>query len=214
LPDVLTLLQLGFSAALLGAIIERANFLLLTAPLSRRGLDFVLRALERAEVDALRAFADGTSRTHVGRVLRLAFTPGASESEFCSRAEPRASTSRAVSASSENSEAALAELSFDLAAEAIARLRALRVGATIASTLGLLIGIVRLRGGFSEPPGLLALEAGLTERLAVADALLSMAIGVGSSAVCFYALSVLGRAAQGLITQRARVENALRAHAH
>jgi hypothetical protein len=45
--------------------------------------------------------------------------------------------------------------------------------------------------------------------MAVADALLSMAIGVGTSAVCFYALSLLGEAARTLIAQRARVERAL-----
>jgi hypothetical protein len=188
LPDALTLFQLGLSAALLGVILDRAYCLLWAAPLSSRGVAHVLRALERAEDGPLRAFAKHTARTHVGRVLAIAFEP-------ITDGLPR--------------EDALAELSFELSAEAAARLRALRVGATIASTTGLLIGIVRLRGGFTKPPGLLALEAGLTERLAVSDALFSMAIGVGTSAVCFYALSLLGDAARGLVAQRARVESAL-----
>jgi hypothetical protein len=192
-PDALTLFQLSLSAALLAVIVDRAYALLFAAPLSNRGVAHVLRALERAEDVPLRAFAARVARTHVGRVLSIAFAP-------ISDGVPRVD--------------ALAELSFELSAEAAVRLRALRVGATIASTTGLLIGIIRLRGGFTKPPGLLALEAGLTERLAVADALFSMAIGVGTSAVCFYALSLLGAAARSLIAQRARVERALLPRLH
>jgi hypothetical protein len=192
MPDLLTLLQLGLSAVLLGAIGERVYTLMFAAPLHRRGLEFVTLALERAQLAELTRFAtsEGARDTHVGRVLRVALRPA------------QVGESRGDQ---------LAELSFDLSAEAIVRLRALRVGATIASTLGLLVGIVRLRGGFAQPSGLLALEAGLTERLAVADALFSMAIGVGTSAVCFYALSLLREAARSLIAQRARIENLLQA---
>lgn len=190
MPDTLTLLQLSLSAVLLGVIVDRVHTLLFAAPLHRRGLEFVLRSLQRLGFDELRTFATapGTSRTHVARVLRVALSADQQD---------------------ESRQDALAELSFELSAEATARLRAIRVGATIASTLGLMIGIVRLRGGFAKPTGLLALEAGLTERMAVADALLSMAIGVGTSAVCFYALSLLGQAARSLMAQRARVERAL-----
>jgi hypothetical protein len=187
-PDFFTLLQLGVSATLLGVIGDRVYCLLVAAPLSRRGVEFVLRSLERSQIDALRAFARGTAPAHISRVLSVALDP-ASEHE--------------------RHEDALTELSFELSAETTVRLRALRVGATVASTLGLLVGILRLRGGFSKPPGLLALEAGLTERLAVSDALFSMALGVGTSAVCFYALSLLGEAARSLIAQRSRVERAL-----
>jgi hypothetical protein len=200
-PDILTLLQLGLAATLLGVIGDRVHILMFAAPLHRRGVEFVLRLLSSADsdprtsagsaqLDALRAFAStaGTSRTHVARVLRAVLD--------CDE-------------QGEHRQDALAELSFELSAEATARLRTLRVGATIASTLGLLVGIVRLRGGFAKPSGLLALEAGLTERMALSDALLSMAIGVGTSAVCFYALSLLGEAARALMAQRARVERAL-----
>ena len=190
MPDLLTLLQLGLSAMLLGLIADRVYTLMFAAPLHKRGLEFVTRALERGNLAALNHFAAGaaTRRTHIGRMLHIALAP----------AQP-----------GESRRDELAELSFELSAEAIARLRALRVGATIASTLGLLVGIVRLRGGFAQPSGLLALEAGLTERMAVGDALYSMAIGVGTSAVCFYALSLLREAARFLIAQRTRVENLL-----
>lgn len=188
MPDALTLFQLGLSAALLGVILDRAYHLLFRAPLSRRGVEYVMRALERTDHGPLRAFAAHTARTHVSRVLSVALGP-------LEEGDTR--------------EDAMAELSFELSAEAAVRLRALRVGATIASTSGLLIGIIRLRGGFIKSPGLLALEAGLTERLALADALFSMAIGVGTSAVCFYALSLLREAARSLLAQRSRVENAL-----
>jgi hypothetical protein len=187
-PDLLTLLQLSLSAALIGVIADRVYSLMFVAPLSRRGVEFVLRALERAEFEPLRAFARASSRAHISRMLVAALEPASD---------------------GERQEDVLTELSFELSGEAAARLRALRVGATIASTLGLLIGIIRLRGGFTKPPGLLALEAGLSERLAVSEALFSMALGVGTSAVCFYALSLLQEAARSLIAQRGRVENAL-----
>lgn len=193
MPDALTLLQLGLSAILLGAIGERVYTLMFAAPLHPRGAEFVTRAAQRCELRELARFAAsaGTRHTHVARFLRVALSP---------------------SRPGESRRDELAELSFDLSAEAIVRLRALRVGATIASTLGLLVGIVRLRGGFAPPRGLLALEAGLTEHMAVADALGSMAIGVGTSAVCFYALSLLREAARSLLAQRTRVERLLEDH--
>ncbi|MEY4578160.1 MAG: hypothetical protein RL701_2863, partial [Pseudomonadota bacterium] len=86
----------------------------------------------------------------------------------------------------------------------------LRVGATIASTVGLMIGILRIRGGAGEHAGLLALEAGLAEKVALGEALFSMAVGVATSAVCFHAVGALREAAGEVMGQGTKVAEALR----
>jgi hypothetical protein len=85
------------------------------------------------------------------------------------------------------------------------RLRLIRVSATMASTLGLLGGILMLAGAPLPNQGLLALAAGAVERARMSTAIATMAIGVGSSAFCFQALSILRRAAQTLLAQADRV---------
>jgi ABC-type transporter Mla subunit MlaD len=102
------------------------------------------------------------------------------------------------------------ELISELRADATQRLGALRALATLSSTLGLLIGIVSLSVGFDpEEAGLLALEAGRPEKLAMGRALAAMAGGVGCSAVCFYALGRLRPLAARLLRDDARLARAL-----
>ena len=91
---------------------------------------------------------------------------------------------------------------------ASARLRLLRVCATLASTLGLLGGILLLAGARLPDQGLLALEAGAVERARLDGAIATMAIGVASSAFCFQALAVLRRAAQKLLQQAEQIARA------
>jgi hypothetical protein len=177
----LTWLQLGVSAALLGAIAERAHYLLFRAKLSEEGWAFVQRGVQAGELAELRAFARAQPHAHVSAVLRAAFDPNP-----------------------ERDDGDLAELLSSLHEQSAARLRVVRVGATLASSLGLLVGILCIRRGFGEPAGLLALEAGLPQKLAMSQALFAMAIGVATSAVCFYALSLLRPAAQALVAQSAR----------
>jgi len=176
----LTWLQLAVSGVLLGVIAERARYLLFRAKLSEEGWAFVDRSLRAGEIVQLRAFARAQPEAHVSAVLRAAFDPEPERDEE------------------------LAELVSGLREQSAAGLRLLRVGATIASSLGLLVGILCIQRGFGEPAGLLALEAGLPEKLAMSQALFAMAIGVATSAVCFYALSLLRPAAQALIAQSAR----------
>jgi hypothetical protein len=88
------------------------------------------------------------------------------------------------------------------------RLRVIRVSATMASTLGLLGGILMLAGAPLHEEGLLALAAGAVERARMTTAIATMAIGVGSSAFCFQALSILRTAARTLLTQTDRVARA------
>jgi hypothetical protein len=88
---------------------------------------------------------------------------------------------------------------------ASARLRMLRVCATMASTLGLLGGILLLAGAPLPSQGVLALAAGAVARARMNGAIATMAIGIGSSAFCFQALSVLRPAAQRYLTQLDRI---------
>lgn len=92
---------------------------------------------------------------------------------------------------------------------ASARLRLLRVCATLASTLGLLGGILLLAGAPMPGQGLLALQAGAVARARMDGAITTMAIGLGSSAFCFQALSVLRRAAQKQLHQAEQIARAL-----
>ncbi len=101
------------------------------------------------------------------------------------------------------------ELLGDLFEEARARLLALRVSATLASTTGLLGGILQLaRGDGAEGAGLLALKAGAVAQARVSEAITTMAIGVAISAVCFQALSSLREAAKRLVAQDVTVARA------
>jgi hypothetical protein len=187
LLDALTWLQLGLSAALAALIVERTRYLLVAAPLSPEGLKFVVAALEAGRTEQAQVWAEEAARTHVGQVLRVGL--GARDGD---------------------DDDELSEALFELQACCLVRLRALRVGATVASTLGLLAGILRIRGGLGESAGLLALEAGLAEKVALGQALFSMALGVATSAVCFYALGVLREAAQALLAQGTKVAGVLR----
>jgi hypothetical protein len=176
----LTWLQLALSGVLLGVIAERAHYLLFRAKLSEEGLSFVDRSLRDGAIAELRAFARAQPEAHVSAVLRAAFEPDPERDEE------------------------LAELVSWLREQSASRLRVVRVGATIASSLGLLVGILCIQRGFGEPAGLLALEAGLPQKLAMSQALFAMAIGVATSAVCFYALALLRPAAEALVAQSAR----------
>jgi hypothetical protein len=174
----LTWLQLAFSGVLLGVIAERARYLLFRAKLSDEGWAFIQRCLLAGEVVQVRAFAHQQPEAHVSAVLRAALDPDPDQE--------------------------LAEIVSWLHERSAARLRLVRVGATLASTLGLMVGILSIQRGFGEPAGLLALEAGLPQKLAMSQALFAMGVGVATSAVCFYALALLKPAAQALIAQSAR----------
>lgn len=185
----LTWLQLAVSAALLGVIAERAHYLLFRAKLSDAGWAFVQRSAQAGQLAQLRAFARALPDAHVSAVLRAAFDPDPERDE---------------------DDDDLTELLSSLRERSAARLRLLRVGATLASSLGLMVGILCIQRGFGEPAGLLALEAGLPQKLAMSQALFAMGIGVATSAVCFYALSLLRPAAQALIAQSARAAHLAR----
>lgn len=174
--DALSIAQLVLSSALLLVIAERTHYLCFSAPLSRMGAEWVKAQLQSSTPESLIVWARLSPRAHVARLVRAAF-----ESDFV--------------------EEALGEEQAELTELVSRRLRLIRVGATLSSTTGLLVGILRFRVGFLGSSGLLALERGLPERIATSQALFAMAIGISTSAVCFYALSNLRRAASLLLSQ-------------
>lgn len=187
MPTLYQLCQLAFALLVAGLIAERVRVLCLYGAMSDEALRWLLRALERSDLDAVRGFTRARPTSYVARVLQAAL-------------ETR-------DAGSVNDDR-VGEVVADLQEEASARLRVLRVSATLASTMGLLGGILVLARG-AEQAGLLALRRGGAERGAMAEAIATMAIGVATSALCFQALALLRPAAQRLLTQTRQVVRAL-----
>ena len=173
--------QLAFALFVVVVIAERAQALLLAAPISADAARWLTESLSRGELGVVRRWSLLRSPTYVAQVL-----------------------STGLSERAESPEEGLAELLLDLKDAATKRLMLLRASATLASSLGLLAAIVAIRHGFGGDSGLLALQAGLAERLSIAHALWSMAVGVGTSAVCFFALSIFRRRAWELVAQSRR----------
>jgi hypothetical protein len=174
--DAFAVCQLGITAILLLTIGERVFYLCYRARLSSAGSDWVKRQLASDALKALTVWACTAPEILVARLVRAA-------------------------SSSHSVEEALADEHAEIVEAVSQRLRAIRVGATLSSTMGLLVGVLRLRAGFLQPTGLLALEQGLPERIATSQALFSMAIGISTSAICFFALAHLRRAASVLLQQ-------------
>ena len=183
MPSWFQLAQLLFALLIAGVIAERVRALYWLEATSDEAVRWLVRSIAQDDIEAPRAWARARPRAHVARVIESALV--------------------------EDREHELRELLADLREEAVARLQLLRVAATLASTTGLLGGILSLAGGASQPAGLLALRAGEVERLAMAEALTTMAVGVALSALCFQALALLRPAAQKLIAQVHQVARAV-----
>jgi biopolymer transport protein ExbB/TolQ len=177
-------LQCAWALVVLGLVAERAHALFVRYAVSEAALLFVARSLRNGDFDAARAWAAARPHTLLAALIA-----------------PREDADESV----DDSAALLSELSH----RTHERLLALRVAATLSSTLGLLGGVVAIARGMGGSPGLLGLQAGLAERLAMQDALLSMALGVGTAAVCFHALSRFRARARELVTQLRSVAHLL-----
>lgn len=173
-------IQMLFALAVALLIAERVRALYGAALVSDEALRWLIRQLETGDTDHPRAWAEQRSATFVGRVLRAAYGDA-------------------------DTEAQVNECLLDLRDEAGARLRILRVCATLASTLGLLGGIIVLAGGSASGGGLSALILGATQRAAMPEAIATMAIGVATSAFCFQALALLRPAAQKALMQAQQI---------
>jgi biopolymer transport protein ExbB/TolQ len=172
----LTWVQCAWAIVVLAMVAERAYALFLRYPVSEAGLLFVTRRLREGDLGAVSAFLAARPRTLLAQLL----------------AQPTADDEDAP-----DDPTRLTELSH----KPLERLLALRVAATLSSTLGLLGGVVSIARGMGGGSGLVALEEGLAQRVAMHEALSSMALGVGTAAVCFYAVSRLRRRATELVTQ-------------
>lgn len=187
MPTLFQLAQLGFALFLAIAIGERVRALFLRAAVSDEGFRWLLRAVQSGDLEAARCWAQERPSAQLARMI-------------------------AVASASTDGSGDLRELAIDLREEASVRLRLIRVSATLASTMGLLGGIVTIaRGSSVEGAGLAALQAGGAERLTMNQAIATMAIGIATSALCFQALALLKPAATKLLTQLKQVERALEA---
>jgi hypothetical protein len=171
-------LQLAWAAVVVAVLGERAVALFHRLPTGARGLALVTERLGAGDLAAVRAWANERPGTLLGQLLGRCLVP----MPWAEPPEP-------------------AILLAELTDHTQARLTWLRVAATLSSTLGLLGGVMAIARGLGPARGLVALQSGLAERLAMDEALLSMALGVGTAAVCFYGLSRLRPAARQLIAQ-------------
>lgn len=178
------LLQLGFALFVVVLIAGRVHELCWRAPISDALARWLVDALVARDIEAVRAFCAERPDSHAARLA--------------------AHTLQDVQQADTDS----GELLADLYEEAGARLLALRVSATLASTTGLLGGILALARDSQQSAGLLALKAGAAAHHNLSQAIFTMALGVALSAVCFQALALLRPAAQRLVTQDATVARA------
>jgi hypothetical protein len=85
------------------------------------------------------------------------------------------------------------------------RLRALRIGATVASLLGFLGAALDIHWVFAGEHGLLPLQAGLVESMGLSRAALSISIGISTSAFAIGVWSLLRHRARELVMEARRV---------
>ncbi len=180
------ILQLLLAVAAIGVVAERCRALLFRAPVDTKPfLKAIDRAVEDGDVDDARALAKAGAPAWVPEVVSL-----------CLAGEGMEALERAS----------------DLRYEATKRLYALRVFASLGTALGFLGALVELIWLMSGDHGLLALQAGLVERIAMERAILAMAIGVAISVFSLVSLSILKKAAMGLVRDVSRALDLLERH--
>jgi hypothetical protein len=173
-----TWLQLAWTSVVVVVLAERARAVFLRMPVGQGGLAWVTARLSAGDADGALAWAAERPDSLVGQLLDRYYVPTSGSD-------------------APDPGVIMAELS----ERASARLTWLRVAATLSSTLGLLGAVIAIARGLGPARGLVALESGLAERMAMDQALTSMALGVGTAALCFYGLSRLRPAARQLIAQ-------------
>jgi hypothetical protein len=164
--------QLLLSVAAVALVAERVRWLLYRAPLDTSVFLAALgRALEDRDEAGARAMAERGRPAAVAEIATHVLS-GAGE---------------------------LDEVRAELSDRIMARLFAVKVVGRVGTALGFLGAILWLIWMMSGDHGLLALKAGLVEKIAVEGALLSMTLGVATSVFCMAALSILRRAAVALV---------------
>lgn len=176
--------QVLFALAVMGLIAERVRALAYRAATSDRAMKWLADRLRAGDGDSAQAWARRVPESFVARLVLETLDQG-------------------------NSERDPELMRVELRHVVGARLGVLRGCATLASALGLLGGILAIRRGFSGGGGLLALQAGLAQQVALAEALQCMALGVGTSALCFFALGEFRKAVRQLLAQTAHITHLL-----
>ena len=161
----------------------------LDARLFGRALD---RALDAGDIEQARALARAGGGAWLARIARAALDVWAAPSTVTG---------------------ALDEALADLRDDADSGLRPLRVVATLASTLGMLSAILALNGVGVRSGGLLALQAGLQQSLAVEQAVAAVALGGSTAVVLLVARAVVRRHTKRLYDDAVRLVASLIAHA-
>jgi hypothetical protein len=178
------LAQLVFALAVLAVIVERGRAVFYLAATSDRAMKWLAARLRAGDAASAEAWAKRVPSSFVARLIV----------ETLDTQDPERDPDL---------------VRVELKHAAGARLGILRGCATLASALGLLGAIVAIREGFSGGGGLLALQAGLAEQVALAQALECMALGIGTSALCFFALGEFRRGARELLAQSAHITHLL-----
>lgn len=175
-------LQIVLALAVVGVAFERLYRVGVIAPVSTKLLSELERSLREGDVERVRRLSEALPARWTSRVVSNALAREPEEPEL---------------------------MLIDLFEEAGSRLGLLRLSATLASTFGLLGGILTIRAGFGADVGLLALQAGLAERTALGRALMTMAIGVGTAAFAFAAHAAIRRASTRAYVQAQRIDRAV-----
>ncbi len=177
---VYSVLQLVLAAVVGGIVVERCRTLLYRAPLDTGPwLRAVSGAIGDGDLGAARALVEAGRPAWVAEVARALLSPGG--------------------------EADVDELLTDYKYEAFRRLRALRILASAATASGFLGAVIEMIWLFQGDHGLMALEAGRVERIALHHAMLSVALGIAIAVFAFVSLAILKRAATTLLTDLQRV---------
>lgn len=166
--------QYLLAAAVIFVVAKRVRVLWFDAALEAKPIQKAVDAMARAgDFDGLKALAARLpQRSWIARVL----TP----------ATQAAPALEAV-------EVAVDEALVELKEAATDGLAALRVLTSLATTGGLLGAVLELSKGATPDHSLAALEAGLPQRIAFANAMNSMALGIATAIVCGVCLRALRR---------------------
>lgn len=191
--SALSIAQLLFAAVALWVVVRRLRVVLFAAPLDARLFGRALdRALDARDLDQARALARAGGDAWLARIARAGLDVWS---------EPRAVPG------------ALDEALAELRDDADRGLGPLRMLASLASTLGMLAAILSLNGVGVPSGGLLALQAGLQQSMAVAGAVAAVAVGGCTAVVILVARAVIRRHTKRLYDEAVRLIASLTVHA-
>jgi hypothetical protein len=182
--------QLAFLLAVVALVVERVRTLSFVSALDAASFRRALSALVRADhLDRATALVRDARPAWVAEVVWPLFDP-----ESPSREDRRIDLEDGLMA---------------VEARAVRGMRILRISASIASALGFIGAASEIHGIYSGDHGILGLQAGLVENLALDHAVVSIALGIATSSLALGAWSLLKNVAKHRIAECRRVVAAL-----